>query len=261
MAALESKPNDECPHVRKTLYCIRHAQSEYNETMRTAKTWFTASFWYNWFDPKLHDPVLSTHGKQQTRQTARKMDACSFLSSAAIQLIVTSPLQRAINTTFGILQNQSHAIQQNSIPVIAHHQLREWVGSLSDIGTPKSKLMQIYNGQQSPWPHRIEFSCIKDEVWWKLPHEDSNDDDSADINEEYCFSNETQQNVEERISAFKHWILQREEENILVVGHSRWFKQFVGASSKLNNCQMMKVVLRGMEVEHWEYIDFDKLSH
>ena len=46
----------------------------------------------------------------------------------------------------------------------------------------------------------------------------------------------------------------------MVVGHSRWFKEFVGAMFKLNNCGMMKVNLKGMEIESWEYIDFDKIE-
>lgn len=244
--------NIDLSNVDKTLYCIRHAQSLYNETIRNPKTWLNTDFWLNWFDPKIHDPLLSQTGKQQTNDMANKLDKCSFVSSFGIELIVTSPLQRAIHTMSNILQNQMETINSNNISIIAHHQLREWVDTLGDIGTSKTELMEKYNTDDDKT--NIDFSCIDDEFWWNQSIK------TNDNEEKEAVIKESKQSVNDRISAFKHWILQREENNILVVGHSRWFREFVGAMFKLKNCQMMKVQLHGMKIQSWEYIDFDEMK-
>ena len=245
----ESKIANDLSNIHKTLYCLRHAQSEYNETVRNPKTWLKSDFWYNWFDPKIRDPLLSKHGNKQINKMSKQLDKCSFLSSFGVELIVTSPLQRAINTMFGVLQNQSNIINKDKISIIAHHELREWVDTFGDIGTPKTKLIQKYNNNNNN-NNNVDFSFIDNEIWW---NQDIKSDESV-------IKKETTKNVNDRISSFKHWILKRPENNILIVGHSRWFRQFVGAMFKLNNCAMMKVELHGMKVKSWEYIDFDKIE-
>ena len=178
---------------------------------------------------------------------ANTLNNCSFLSSFDIQLIVSSPLRRALDTTFGVLQHQLNIIETKNIPIIAHHELREWVDTLGDIGTAKSKLIQTYNVKQA---RNVDFSIIQDEFWWNQ---------NIETNKGKIIK-ESKENVQHRISAFKHWILQREENNILVIGHSRYFREFVGAMFKLNNCGMMKVELHGMKVHSWQYIDFSKIE-
>lgn len=248
----EEKSNDilDTSNIRKTLYCIRHAQSAYNAAVRDPKTWFSTDFWWNKFDPRIRDPLLSELGVSQTDAVSKDLDSCDFISSFGIQLILTSPLRRAMNTMFGVLRNQMDIIQHNHIPIMAHPELREWVDTLGDCGTTKSDLQQKYNTEQR---HNIDFSCIESEEWWTSETK-QNEDGSGEI-----VVHESKQNVLDRISAFKHWILEREEDTILVVGHSRWFREFVGAYSKLNNCQMMKVEMIGTEVTEWECMDFEKI--
>eukprot|EP01083_Nonionella_stella_P193902 715580_1 len=91
-------------NIHKTLYCIRHAQSKYNETIRTPATWFNKEFWFNWFDPMIHDPLLSNTGKKQTDEMEYLLHKSSFITTFNIDLILTSPLQRAIHTMLNILK-------------------------------------------------------------------------------------------------------------------------------------------------------------
>eukprot|EP01084_Bolivina_argentea_P243201 407754_1 len=211
-------------NTHKTLYCIRHAQSEYNEAVRNPKTWCSPTFWWNLFDPKIRDPLLSTKGQKQINDVANQLDSCSFLQLCGIDLIVTSPLQRALDTMLGIFKHQMDVIRSNQIPLIAHNELREWVDTLGDIGNTKCDLMRRYTD--------VDFSSIDNDLWWQ-----------QHVKENNGIIKESKRDVKDRISAFKHWILQREETNIVVVGHSRWLRELVGSTSKLNNCQMMKVEL------------------
>ena len=41
-----------------------------------------------------------------------------------------------------------------------------------------------------------------------------------------------------RIDRFKHWLANREEKRILVVGHSQYFKKLLGLSSLMRNCDV-----------------------
>jgi phosphohistidine phosphatase SixA len=41
-----------------------------------------------------------------------------------------------------------------------------------------------------------------------------------------------------RINSFKHWLANREEKRILVVGHSQYFKKLLGQSSLMRNCDV-----------------------
>merc|ERR1719204_1173635 len=133
MAQEAPTQNQDLSNTRKTLYCIRHAQSEYNAAVRNPKTWLNTDFWRNWFDPKIRDPLLSTTGKQQVASVASTLDSCRFLSTFDIGLVVTSPLQRATDTMFGILQPQMGDIRARHIPMMAHPLLREWTDSLGDV--------------------------------------------------------------------------------------------------------------------------------
>lgn len=214
-------------------------------------TWLNIDFWYNFCDPMIHDPSLSKLGKEQVNKMCYKFDKCQFLSSFEIELICVSPLIRAIDTMSGIIKNQLNVINKNKISIIAHHQLREWVDTLGDIGTSKSQLIEKYKLNNNI---SIDFSFINKEFWW-----DQNIKYDKDNNKFGNIIKEDRKNINKRISIFKHWILQRKENNILIIGHSRWFRQFVGSMFKLNNCGMMKVNLKGMEIENWEYIDLDDI--
>jgi hypothetical protein len=41
-----------------------------------------------------------------------------------------------------------------------------------------------------------------------------------------------------RIESFRKWLKERPEQNIVVVGHSNFFRKFTGMKDKLANCQI-----------------------
>lgn len=46
-----------------------------------------------------------------------------------------------------------------------------------------------------------------------------------------------------RTKSFRRWLLEREEKSIVVVGHATFFKDMLGADSKMDNCEVMLVYL------------------
>jgi len=91
----------------KTLYLIRHAESQYNAYMHSPLNWLTFRCC---FDPKIYDPVLSPRGELQAKRLNQKLIKDNILSK--LDLVVTSPLTRSIQTTlFGF---QSHLSSSSS---------------------------------------------------------------------------------------------------------------------------------------------------
>jgi len=77
----------------KTIYLIRHAQSQYNAYMHSPLNWLTFRCC---FDPKIYDPLLSPKGEGQAKKLYQKLLKESLLQK--IDLVVTSPLIRSIQT-------------------------------------------------------------------------------------------------------------------------------------------------------------------
>lgn len=46
-----------------------------------------------------------------------------------------------------------------------------------------------------------------------------------------------------RVQAFIDWLVQRPERNIVVVGHSAFFRGLIGTRTGMDNCEVKKVVL------------------
>ncbi len=47
-----------------------------------------------------------------------------------------------------------------------------------------------------------------------------------------------------RIIQFKQWLLQRPEQNIVIVGHSAFFRDFLQTRVKMKNCEVKQCVIR-----------------
>lgn len=48
-----------------------------------------------------------------------------------------------------------------------------------------------------------------------------------------------------RIGEFEHWLHARDEEYVIVVGHSHYFRQMVGVPYKFSNCEVWKTTFLG----------------
>ncbi|ETO30116.1 hypothetical protein RFI_07000 [Reticulomyxa filosa] len=86
--------------------------------------------------------------------------------------------------------------------------------------------------------------CMPHEVWWCTGEQKDDIVENDGLNSNGSVVKESKAQIHERIKQFKDFIVnQREEDNILLVGHSRWFRELVGSKEKLNNCEMMRVVV------------------
>lgn len=47
-----------------------------------------------------------------------------------------------------------------------------------------------------------------------------------------------------RIRQFKQWLLQRPEQNIVIVGHSAFFRDFLQTQVKMKNCEVKQCILQ-----------------
>lgn len=276
-----SKPKNE---KEKTLYCIRHAQSEYNETVRNASTWVSPTFWMNGFDPRIRDPKLSILGQNQVNALHKLITKVSFCKTFDIELIVTSPLTRAMQTCLGLFKNnikiqsinnmgdvkndndnengnenknenenktESKTNDNSGLKAVAYHELREWMDTYGDVGQNKKELLTM-----NEFSNYINFDELINDEWWLTHANKKNDGNFKTVMDTNgAIIKETKDDIHYRIQLFKEWILQRPENNIVVIGHSRFFREFVGSKNKLHNCQMMRVHLKGMDVVDWNIMD------
>jgi broad specificity phosphatase PhoE len=165
---------------------------------------FQTTYEVTGLDPVIVDAPLSDKGKKQVLELA------SQVSLLSIDLIVTSPLTRAIETAVGLFGGRP------AVPVIVNSLVRERLGDSCDIGRPASVL-------------RAEFPLLNfgdlPERWW---HEGPRDVRGVPV--------EPRELLRERAGRFREWLLSRRELAILVVSHSDFITSFCGA--RLANCEL-----------------------
>jgi broad specificity phosphatase PhoE len=166
----------------KTILCIRHGESTFNAMASGSGV-----------DPLHYDAPLSEVGQQQVLR-ARRM-----LRDTAIDLVITTPLTRALQTTAGLF-----ADHPSSPPILVESLHRERVENSCDVGRSPAVLAE-------------EFPSLAldhlPEVWWY--NHDSPDERGVCI--------EPVELVQSRVEEFKRFLLQRPERVIAVVGHGTFF--------------------------------------
>jgi len=103
---------------KKTIHCIRHAESEHN-----IPPW----------NVKLKDPYLTTSGRSQAECLGEQFP---FLHS--IDLIVCSPMKRALQTTLLTLQDLLRNTKQQ---IIALPELQELSSKPCDTGSSLAEIL------------------------------------------------------------------------------------------------------------------------
>ena len=184
--------------MTKIVHCIRHGQSTFNE-----------AFELNRVDPLHWDAPLTELGQRQAAEVA------AAVRHVAYELIVTSPLTRALQTTHAIFKDHPSA---DRIRVECLH--REHLASSCDVGRAPALLAQEF-------PH-LAFDHL-DEAWWHGPGEP----------DERGFAFEPQESLEERVRHFREWIVARPERLIAVVGHGTFFYHLTGRF--LRNCEVAEL--------------------
>ncbi|EFA86828.1 phosphoglycerate/bisphosphoglycerate mutase family protein [Heterostelium album PN500] len=219
---IQQEDNQEVPLIQengaslKKIYLIRHGQSTFN-----------AAYHANGQkDPYLFDARLTELGEQQANGLAKIVDE----SLTDIELIVSSPLSRALDTT---RRGFSNLISQKNIKTVVIPYHAETVKTSDDNGRPKSMVQKEF----------LDFDLSHiEERWWYLPTEIKSD---FTIDTEEYFKTigyqEPQESILKRIAIFKEWLLQREENCIAVVGHSDYFYNlFDGKLPNFKNCQVLE---------------------
>ena len=184
----------------KTIHCIRHGQSTFNAAWETEQT-----------DPLHFDAPLSELGHRQVREAA------ALVRDVDYDLIVTSPLTRAIQTTLGLFGDHPSA---PTIRVECLH--REHLGNSCDQGRPPALLRREF-------PH-LSFDHLE-EVWW---HRDGEADHRGLVVE-------PDETLLERVSLFRSWLADRPERLIAVVGHGMFFYHLTG--QPLRNCEIVTLTV------------------
>eukprot|EP00929_Paragymnodinium_shiwhaense_P035253 TRINITY_DN19058_c0_g1_i1.p1 TRINITY_DN19058_c0_g1~~TRINITY_DN19058_c0_g1_i1.p1 ORF type:complete len:389 (-),score=82.55 TRINITY_DN19058_c0_g1_i1:603-1769(-) len=186
------KSADAVPSAPSWLAFVRHAQAGHNvdhELMNNP------------------DNCLTEHGRQQA-VSASGGPAGEAVRTA--QLIITSPLRRALETTELLLTGLSEAGAAAPTPrVIVHAGATERYSGRCDEGTPKSKMLEELSETMRSWEGWDELP----ERWWPSPEEDS----------------------WARAEAFIDSLKGRPEERVVYVGHGAFWQMILG--HYMDNCE------------------------
>lgn len=183
------------------IVCIRHGESTFNAAHRATGR-----------DPGHIDARLTDRGLGQVAAARPALQEIPF------DLVVTSPLTRAIQTMMGLFSD--HPTKPKILVEVLHRECQE---SSCDVGRAASLIAQ-------------EFPDVKvdhlPETWWYAEGEPG----------ETGFHVEPRHIFDQRVAAFRDWLAARPERTIAVVGHGTFFLHLTGLW--LDNCETTELALR-----------------
>lgn len=179
-----------------TVFLIRHGQSEFNVVYEA-----------NGSDPMIRDAPLTALGQAQARQVRKDV------ADLNIQLVITSPLTRAIQTALGIFQGIA------PIRVMAghHERIEHWC----DIGRTPGQL-------QADFP-ALSFDHL-DDIWW---HQGPENKSGVPVEPMEVFS--------ARIDRFRTDLNILTERPVAIIGHGNTFKELAGFD--MANCELRQYTI------------------
>jgi glucosyl-3-phosphoglycerate phosphatase len=175
----------------KRIHFIRHAQSEHNARFEAADDELAVRH-----DPCLRDAPLTVLGKGQARALQEEVAALR-----EIELVVVSPLTRAVQTTLA-------AFADHPAPRIVHDLPREHLQSFCDIGRPPAALIRDFP--------TLAFDHLAD-PWWHVGENGGGP-----------FAPEPEDVLAARVVGFADWLSARPEAEIAVVGHGGFLRHMTG---------------------------------
>jgi broad specificity phosphatase PhoE len=197
-------PNPNPTKKRKSLYLIRHAESEENRRLASLQSVIWSVLGLSW--PKSADvraalelvdvsgqvdSPVSSRGKLQILDMRTQLERERFLEANGVELILHSPLQRAWETSMGLFPPES---------ILA--------------GKPLTTTGSACRMEET------------DLLLEKTPTE-------------WIFTS----TFHERIRQFAEFVEDRPETTIVAVGHSQFFRAMLGLRFKFNNCDVWHVEL------------------
>ncbi len=184
----------------RTILCIRHGQSTANVAWEAGGE-----------DPLQIDARLTARGEAQVRAARER------LRSEPVDLVITSPLTRALQTSTGIF-----ADHPRRPPILVEPLHREYQENSGDVGRPASLLA-------GEFPH-LSLSHLP-EVWW---HAEGKPDHRG-------IHVEPPDVLQDRLALFRALLAARTEHTIAVVGHATFFWHLTG--ELLENCGIARLRL------------------
>jgi glucosyl-3-phosphoglycerate phosphatase len=196
----------------KTVYIIRHGESEYNEAISRRGTGFS--------DPLIFDAPLTAKGRRQAMSLRQQLAALNLPLNT---VWVTSPLSRAIETLMLARPPMQRSPDENKhdggdlmdwgdiciLPEVTERAL-----TASDIGRSPSDLADRFPELAA------QLSKLQDVWWWCHP------DDPGCAYRKILGKTEPKEHLRKRVAAFRKWILARPEKVFVAVGHSLYWKEF-----------------------------------
>ena len=185
------------PH---TILCIRHGQSTAN-----------VAYDETGIDPGVPDARLTPTGEAQVRE------ARELVRDRPVDLVVVTPLTRALQTALGIFEG--HRSKPRFVVEALHRERLEGSG---DVGRAPAHLVAEYP--------TLDFDHLH-EVWWH-----AQDEVGAT-----GLQVEPLEATLQRVALFRAFLAGCDEHHVAVVGHGTFFYHLTGVF--LPNCGMTELVL------------------
>lgn len=188
--------------MTKKLFCIRHGEGWHNVNAR-----IDGSGAY--YEKENEDPNLTELGIKQARKLGE-----TWKEKEEMDLIITSPLSRCIQTTNNIFKD-------TNMPIIAVDYVREYPASLQFSNRRKNKK---YLEEKYSNIHFLQLIGNEDLIW--------------DSSKNY----ETHEQLKYRTKQFLRFLEKREEEKIALVSHSTFLMNLLfetideSEENELNHC-------------------------
>jgi broad specificity phosphatase PhoE len=207
---------------------VRHGESEYNAACGAPGS--------SWDDPIIWDAPLSALGRSQA--SALGPTLLGRVSPNA--LWVASPLTRAIETCMlargALLRADAQRFPEPSQEqpwMVVRSELSEHLITSGDVGRPASTLAASF-----PELAAATFEHLPD-TWWYCPGHGKVNCGARGLLQ----ASEPRAELQRRIGAFRKWACARPEREMVVFGHSTFFKYFTNSEGRLKNCEVLTFTL------------------
>mmetsp|Transcript_8706 Transcript_8706/g.10146 ORF Transcript_8706/g.10146 Transcript_8706/m.10146 type:complete len:315 (-) Transcript_8706:211-1155(-) len=217
--------------VNKTVYLIRHAESDENRRLgslgrifqgctsltRPNKSDFVASIELLNVQAQI-DSDVSEVGRRQINQLGARLEEENFVEEKGVQLVAHSPLKRARQTSEGMLR---------------------CVTSRPDVTTDEDSTAA--GAKANSVSRVVELEILKERtpIEWLPTNYDA---------------------FTKRIASFEKWLGEQPEDVIAIVGHSQYFKSMLGLDFKFGNCDVWELQFDGSVPTSHESVRIDEYT-
>ena len=141
----------------------------------------------------------------------------------------TTQRQSGGEVRVGPITRQHSREQRPGAAVHVLKDLAEHLATSGDVGRPRSALQAAVPALAT------QLAALPHEEWWWAPAKN-------DHATQRFGSREPKGAFRKRVGEFRQWVLSRPESNIVVFGHSTFFKELQGGHARrLANCELMKI--------------------